>query len=86
MIRKQLYIEPRQDAVLEHLAQKLGLSEAELIRQAIDRLLSAVPAGMRDLDAWEQEKNLIADRLAAGAIPGTREWDRQAGYEDRLAR
>ncbi|MGD9145272.1 MAG: ribbon-helix-helix protein, CopG family [Anaerolineae bacterium] len=37
MIRKQLYDEPRQDAVLKRLAQKGGLSEEELIRQAIDR-------------------------------------------------
>lgn len=86
MIRKQLYIEPRQEAVLKRLTQKLGLSEAELIRQAIDRQMSAVPAGVRDLDAWEREKVFIAERMAAGTIPGAREWDRETVYEERLAR
>ena len=86
MIRQQLYIEPRQEAVLKSLTQKLGLSETELIRQAIDRLMSSAPAGLRDIDAWEREKAFIAERMAAGSILGAREWDREAGYEDRLAR
>jgi hypothetical protein len=86
MIRKQLYIEPRQDAVLKRLAQKVGLSEAELIRQAIDRQMSAVPSGIRDLDAWEREKAFIAERMAAGSIPDRHEWHREAIYEERLAR
>jgi hypothetical protein len=86
MIRKQLYVEPQQDAALKRLAQKVGLSKAELVRQAIDRLVSAASAGFRDLDAWEREKNFIADRMAAGSVPGTREWHREAIYEERLDR
>ena len=86
MIRKQLYIEPRQDAVLKQLAQKVGLSEAEIIRQAIDRQMSTVPSGIRDLDAWEREKAFIAERMAAGSSPGAREWRREELYEERLAR
>ena len=37
MLRKQIYIEKRQQALLKRLAKKRGVSEAEIIRQAIDR-------------------------------------------------
>ena len=37
MIRKQVYIQRQQEAALKRLSKSRGLSEAELIRQAIDR-------------------------------------------------
>ena len=40
MVRKQIYISSRQEQLLKHLAQALGVSEAEFIRQAIDQKLS----------------------------------------------
>ncbi len=86
MIRKQVYIEPRQDAILKGLARRLGVSEAEVIRQAIDRQAPAVPVGVRDLQAWEREKVFIAERMAAGPVSSTRRWSRDAIYEERLAR
>jgi hypothetical protein len=86
MIRKQVYIEPRQDAVLKRLAQTLGLTEAEIIRRAIDRQTAAVPTGVRDLAAWEREKSFIAERMAAGPVSSTRRWRREEIYEERLAR
>ena len=86
MIRKQIYIEPRQDDTLKGLARMLGLSEAELIRRAIDRQTSTVPVGMRDLEAWEREKVFIAERMAAGPVSSTRRWSRDEVYEERLAR
>jgi hypothetical protein len=39
MIRKQLYIDPHQDALLKRKARELGLSEAELVRRALDAAL-----------------------------------------------
>jgi hypothetical protein len=39
----QVYIEPRQDYVLENLAQKRGLSKAEIIRKSIDKYLREIP-------------------------------------------
>lgn len=35
--RKQVYLEPRQENLLKLIAQQTGVSEAEIIRQAIDR-------------------------------------------------
>ncbi len=40
MIRKQLYIDPLQDALLKRKAQELGLSEAELVRRALEIALN----------------------------------------------
>ncbi|PXF58575.1 MAG: hypothetical protein C4B58_06140 [Deltaproteobacteria bacterium] len=36
MIRKQVYIEPMQDTVLKKRSRMLGITEAEVIRRAID--------------------------------------------------
>ena len=37
MVRKQIYITKRQDALLKRLAKQRGVSEAEVIRQALER-------------------------------------------------
>ena len=86
MIRKQVYIEPRQEAILKRLTRLLGLSEAEIIRQALDRQTHMLPARVRDLEAWEREKAFIAQRMAAGLVSSTRRWNRDEIYEERLAR
>ena len=36
-IRKQIYIEPAQETFLKQVTTQTGVSEAELIRQAIDQ-------------------------------------------------
>ena len=41
MMRKQIYIQKRQQVLLRRLARARGVSEAELIRQAIDNHVSA---------------------------------------------
>ena len=37
MIRKQIYIPKQQNDLLKHLANQRGTSEAEVIRQALER-------------------------------------------------
>ena len=39
----QMYIEPRQDAALAALAKNRGVSKAELIRESIERYITAIP-------------------------------------------
>ena len=39
----QIYIEPRQDDVLESLSKKKGVSKAELIRESLARYLNELP-------------------------------------------
>jgi len=48
MVRKQIYIPKRQDALLKRLAKQRGVSEAEVIRQALEREMEAPEPAMRD--------------------------------------
>jgi hypothetical protein len=86
LVRKQIYIEPRQDALLKQKARFLGVTEAEVIRETLDRQLASVRLDVRDLRAWEREKAFIAKRMAKGLAPGTRRWKREDAYEERLMR
>jgi hypothetical protein len=86
MIRKQIYIESRQQAVLKEQARTLGTTEAELIRQAIDRQMTSVRLGARDPKAWEREKAFITKRMTKGVASGGRQWKRDDVYEERLMR
>lgn len=38
MVRKQLYLKKEQDALLKYLAKQRGISEAEVVREALERL------------------------------------------------
>jgi hypothetical protein len=86
LVRKQIYIESRQDALLKEKSRLLRTTEAEIIREAIDRQMASVRLDVRDLRAWEREKAFIAKRMAKGLAPGTRRWKREDAYEERLMR
>lgn len=68
------------------LARSLGIKEAEVIRQAIDRQADALRPGLRDLAAWEREKAFIAQQMAAGPVQDRRLWQREDAYRERLER
>jgi hypothetical protein len=80
MIRKQIYVEPEQDSLLKRLVQETGQSEAELIRQAIDRQLRMVPGSRRDLKAWEHERAFVQRLIEQPAAPLPRHWTRDELY------
>ena len=86
LVRKQVYIESRQDALLKEKSRLLRTTEAEVIREAIDRHMASVRLDLRDPKAWEREKAFIAKRMAKGFVPGTRRWKREDAYEERLRR
>lgn len=85
--RKQVYIEPDQDARLKQLARDWGVTEAELIRRALDRQLGGALLLPPDRAAWESEKAFLRERenLVCGPSQGRR-WTREELYEDRLSR
>ncbi len=86
MVRKQVYIESRQETTLKQQARNLGITEAEVIRRAIDRQMISVRFGAKDLKAWEREKAFITKRMAKGRTSGGRQWKREDAYEERLMR
>jgi hypothetical protein len=88
MVRKQIYIQRQQQAILRRLARALRVSEAELIRQALDH---QVRAGSRlaqpDPEAWEQAHRFMTALRARGPLSGrARTWTRDELYEDRVSR
>ncbi len=80
VVRKQIFLEPRQAEALKRLARRSGTSEGALIRQAIDARL----AQAEDADAqWEA----LLQRWAASPASGAgRDWRREDLYEERLTR
>jgi hypothetical protein len=68
-IRKQIYIEAEQDNLLKESARRTGLSEAEIIRQAIDRHINSVNSPTPNLSAWEREKTFIASLENQNLLP-----------------
>jgi hypothetical protein len=75
-VRKQVYIEPHQEEILKRLTRETGISEAELIRQAIDRhTRTFIPRP--DLKAWEKERTFIVHLMQQDPAPGQRTWQRE---------
>lgn len=86
MFRKQIYISQRQQVQLKRLATARGVSEAEIIRQAIERELSlfASQPAVGDRSALEKFLRFGASRRAAEDTTG-RAWTRDELYDERLS-
>ena len=80
MIRKQVYIETEQEALLKRLSKEQGLTEAELIRSGILKLSSRSNV-VRDIRFWEEEKRFIRSLMKKGPLKGKRRWTREDLYE-----
>jgi sensor domain CHASE-containing protein len=80
-IRKQIYIEAHQENLLKAIAQKAGISEAEIIRQAIDLHIGSITPDQRDIAAWEAEKKFIEQHRTRLPLTGGRDWGREELYE-----
>ena len=62
MIRKQIYLKPRQEELLKRVAAETGHSEAELIRQALDSWSESVEEHRRALAAWGKARAFMEHR------------------------
>ena len=89
MIRKQVYIEQRHERMLKKRASQRGVTEAELIREALDSAETrAVSSGPRDADASAARRAITFMRsLSVSRHPGrSPTWTRESLYEDRIGR
>jgi hypothetical protein len=86
MIRKQIYIRRRQELVLRRLARARGVSEAEIIRQAIDDQLSghfpSIPTDSLSLDSVVR---FALARRKHGRTAKPYRWNRDELYQEREA-
>lgn len=76
MVRKQVYIEERQELRLKQRAELLGVTEAELIRRSLDRGLDDLSARRPDPAAWARIERYIRSRRVKRGQPATRRWTR----------
>src|SRR3989442_5459607 len=81
MTRKQVYIEPRQNRLLKERARRYRVTEAELIRQAIDRGLERTATRAPDIEAWKRIERFIGRRRSQRVRPAKRTWRRGQLYE-----
>ena len=81
MIRKQVYIEPRQELLLKERARKYRVTEADLIRQAIDRGLERTAPQVPDPEAWTQVERFIKRRRTVRLRQRKRTWTRDELYD-----
>jgi hypothetical protein len=80
-VRKQIYIETDQEGLLKRLAQETGRSEAEIVREAIEHHTRGLRLLRHGPGAWEEERAFILQRIALGAVPGQRTWQREDLHE-----
>ncbi len=82
MVRKQLYIERRQERALKRLAKATGRTEAEIIREALDSHTAELQRRQERLKVWEEQKEFIRRWMAKGPVPKTeRTWKREDLYD-----
>lgn len=87
-VRKQIYLERRQHERLRRVAEARGLSQAELIRQALDRERAGeLRLGAHDREAWEQAVELMRSLTDRDAPPaGKPRPEREELYAERVDR
>ncbi len=81
MIRKQIYLEDRQDAQLKRVAGLLKVSEASLIRDSLDRGLRVAGARPTRPEAWQAVKAFLRKRMRHNPLAGKRTWRRDELYD-----
>jgi hypothetical protein len=84
MVRKQIYLPKRQNLLIKRLAKQRGISEAEVIRQALERDEKAVTYPVRESAAgWNEILRFVKERQATYAGQGKPvQWNRQELYEE----
>ena len=83
MVRKQVYLKKEHALSLKRQARARGISEAALIREAIERQVNA-PA--HPTNSWLNERAYIQALIEQGPVAGKRTWTRDELYEERLSR
>jgi hypothetical protein len=87
MVRKQIYIQERQERLLKRISKARGVSEAELIRQAIEReTVGEKPLLVPNQEAWDKILCFARSRKALRPTARGYRWNRLDAYEDREKR
>lgn len=85
MVRKQLYIDPEQDQRLKQHALALSKTEAQIMRDALDRYLADTDDAVRE-EARAKLTEMAVRRRAQATTGGERGWTRDDIHERRPGR
>ena len=85
MVRKEIYITPQDDELLKRRAEQLGVSEADLIRQAVEQIARQAAKREEAIKAWEETIAFARERakLPIAGTGGDRGWTREELYDER---
>jgi hypothetical protein len=61
-VRKQMYLGIEQERRIKQIAESSGVSEAEVVRKAIDQYVVRPVVVQRDPAAWEDELTYLRER------------------------
>jgi hypothetical protein len=89
MVRKQIYIQKNQEERLKKVAETRGVSEAEIIRRALENELRQVSAyrPAYDAEAWRKIVAFWEELDSRGPVePRSRDWKREELYGERMKR
>lgn len=85
MLRKHISINTQQNYLLKAKASELHITESELIRKGIEKVITAAPIVLRDIKAWEREKKFISSIVEKGPVKGGRKWKREDIYDRKVS-
>jgi hypothetical protein len=87
MVRKQIYLPRKQNLMLKRLAKQRGVSEAEVLRQALEHEAKEISyQSHADVDGWKKIQQFVKERKATYTGKGKPvDWDRENLYEGRGA-
>lgn len=83
MVRKQIYLYKQQDAMLKRVAEARGVSEAEVIRQALEQALSAGIENATQTAKSPLDEFIELARSNKKRTGRAYKWNRQDAYEER---
>jgi len=88
MVRKQIYIEEQHDRQLRRIAESRGVSQAEIVRRAIEQeAFGSSPGVGPDASAWQSALAFMRALHREGSrMRRRRRWERDELYEERLRR
>jgi hypothetical protein len=88
MVRKQIHIARHQQMLLARMAAARGVSEAEIIRRAIDReaMGEATQSVASDATALDEIIQFALSRRQQETAGAAYKWSREDAYSERLNR
>ena len=85
-VRKQIYLEQRQEQAIKREAKARGMSEAEVIRRRLDHEESGEPRGGDDISAVDSFLQAADSWSSKRGSTKKWRWNRDELYDERLAK